>query len=95
MEVIELLVTKKSNPTVHQMKLAGTTQNQHKTIMEYLILSKATQLKTLKGVEKHTEAFQAALRDQQTLQGSTLVMATRSSYKNQKQQYQQKMQQGH
>ena len=59
------------------------------------ILSKASQLKTLEDVVKHAEAFEAALRDQQTLQGSSEVMAARSSYKNQQQQHQRKMQQGH
>lgn len=59
------------------------------------ILTKASQLKTLVGVIKHAEAFEAALRDQQMLQGSSEVMAARSSYKNHQQQHQWKIQQGH
>ena len=131
------MVTKRSNPTVHRMNFASTTQSRQETIQEYLIrlkssapdrefscpgcnldlqpshirdqfirglhndtlqtdiLAKASQLKTLEEVIKHAEAFEAGLRDQQALQGSSEVMAARSSYKNQQQQHQRKIQQGH
>ena len=43
------------------------------------ILTKASQLKTLEDVVKHAEAFETALRDQQSLQGSSEVMSARLS----------------
>ena len=43
------------------------------------ILAKASQLKTLEDVIKHSEAFETAQRDQIQLQGSSEVMAARMS----------------
>ena len=47
------------------------------------ILAKASQLKSLEEVVKHAEAFESALRDQQTLQGSEAMAFRSSSYKTQ------------
>ena len=124
LKLIEQIVTKRSNPTVHHMNFAALMQNQNETIQEYLIrlkssapdceftcpgcdmdlqpshikdqlirglhneilqtdiLAKASHLKTLEDIIKHAEAFETALRDQQSLQGSE-AMAARSSYKTQ------------
>ena len=57
----------------------------HNDTLQTDILAKASHLKNLEDIIKHAEAFETALRDQQTLQGSLEAMAVRSSYKNQQQ----------
>ena len=51
----------------------------HNESIQTDILAKASQLKTLEDVIKHSEAFETAQRDQIQLQGSSEVMAARMS----------------
>ena len=59
----------------------------HNESIQTDILAKASQLKTLEDVIKHSEAFETAQRDQIQLQGSSEVMAARmSDYQKKKKQ---------
>ena len=120
-EILEKIVTKQCNPTVHQLNFRSIHQLQEESIKDFVvrlrssapdcefqcpnchfdlqsinikhqfirglhnesiqtdILAKASQLKTLEDVIKHSEAFETAQRDQIQLQGSSEVMAARMS----------------
>ena len=123
---IELIVTRKSNPTVHRMTFAGMVQQDNETVQAYVvrlksaatdcefacpackhdisriyvrdqvirglsndvlqtdILAKADHLETLENVVKHSEAFEAALRDQSLMQEGGEAQHIRSEYRRQK-----------
>ena len=109
MDVLEEIVTKKANPTVHRMNFGNIIQDENESINDYLVrlnasapdceytcpnckydlssdhvrdqfikglrnanlqtdvLSKAATLKTIDQVVKHSQAYEAAVQDQQSL----------------------------
>lgn len=121
LDKVELIVTRKSNPTVHRMAFSGLMQNDHEKMNAFVvrlkdsakdcefqcpqckhdmstmyvrdqfirglnndmlqtdILAKADQLEKLEDVVKHSEAFEAAIRDQSMMQEGADIQHIRSS----------------
>lgn len=126
LDKVELIVTRKSNPTVYRMGFSGLMQNDHENVNAFVvrlkdtakdcefqcpscqhdmsktyvrdqfirglnndmlqtdILAKADQLKSLEDVVKHSEAFEAAIRDQSIMQEGADVQHIRSEYRRKK-----------
>lgn len=126
LDKVELIVTRKSNPTVHRMGFSGLMQNDHEKVNAFVvrlkdtakdcefqcpscqhdlskiyvrdqfirglnndmlqtdILAKADQLESLEEVVKHSEAFEAAIRDQSMMQEGADIQHIRSEYRKKK-----------
>ena len=125
LKMLENIVTKKSNPSVHRLAFRGIEQSDSEAVKDFIvrlrsaakdcefscprcqfdmeplnvrdqfikgvrdntlqvdILAKADILKTLEDVQRHAEAFEAAVHDQTKLTDTSEVMAAERRYRDQ------------